>query len=120
MPVRPPVYLVIFPLALCFSNTCHAQDIHSPKAQKIITTLENMGINNHYIFSLVDTVDERVKDKYFTLGEEQIAGGSLKFGYSLESGFHPGDPELRFTPEDSNSSYIAHRDGVGYSYKLKF
>jgi hypothetical protein len=92
----------------------------SKKSQKIARMLDAMGMNNESVKAFVEYVDTRTRDKYFALSESRVMGGKLKLGYDLHDGVHPGKPELRYTPDNSNMSYVANRDGAIASYSLHF
>jgi hypothetical protein len=111
--------LIVCVCIITISSEAEAREL-SLKAQKVVQALEHLDIQSKTITEVVDYVDASVKKGYVALAQDEVAGGTLKMGYDLGSGFHPGDVQLRYTPEDSNTSYTASRTGVLASYQLHF
>jgi hypothetical protein len=115
----PASTLFVCVCIITISSEAEAREL-SAKAQKVVQALEHLDIQSQTITEVVDYVDASVKKGYVALAQDEVAGGTLKMGYDLGAGFHPGDLQLRYTPEGSNTSYTASRIGVLASYQLRF
>src|SRR5690348_2227754 len=93
----------------------------SKNAQKVVATLNMLGINSPEIKEFVDELNTHVKNGYFNLTEEQALGGTFSLRYPLNASGEPHRLQLNYSPEDMpHWNVTARRDSVMITYKLKF
>lgn len=90
------------------------------KAEKIIVMLNSMGIDNPEIIEFVNTVNNRTKDGYLMLHQENITEGTVSLRYKLKPAIGIKQLELQYKPQDSNMEYRLHSNSVMVNYKFSF
>jgi hypothetical protein len=110
-------------LLICLAGMAAAAETNehaSRNAEKILTILNSVGINDPQITQFIGRVDSHIHDKYLDLSEERMMGGNLSFRYNMNNGISTRQLELMYTPDDSHIQAIAKTDGITVNYKLKF
>ncbi len=90
------------------------------KAEKILLMLKAIGISDPDIREFAYKVEERTKDGYLMLHQEEVIGGKLSFRYKLKPNVSVRQLELQYVPDDSNFEYTARTNSVMMNYKFNF
>ncbi|MDE3016757.1 MAG: hypothetical protein KGI29_07580 [Pseudomonadota bacterium] len=99
---------------------------HSSKhAQKLMATLDSLGIDNPQVRKFVSEVDAHIDNGYLNLAGRDAPGGSImlryRFAAALPSGLSNRRLELAYQPQDvPHLEVVARTDGVTISYHFKF
>jgi len=93
----------------------------SKNAQKLIATLDSVGINDQDVKNFITETDSHVDHGYLYLSQEKVMGGNLALRYQLGSMPSSRHVELNFTPEDAPHIQLnARTDMVRVGYHLDF
>lgn len=92
----------------------------SKNAQKIIATLESVGINNKDVKAFISEANQYIDHGYLNLASRKMAGGKLTLRYQLSGGISTRQVELHFVPENSNFEGIARTNLIMVRYHLEF
>jgi hypothetical protein len=92
----------------------------SKNAQKLIATLNALGINSPEVQDFMNEVNSHVENGYFNFAQQDMMGGKLALRYPVSVPGIPHRLELNYTPNDSHVAVTARTDGIMVSYKLKF
>jgi len=112
--------------ALLMSLALSAKAADSPEqqstnAQKLLATLNQVGINSKEVTDFVTETDSRIDKKgTMPLAEEDIMGGKLSFRYDVKALPSGRQFELRYTPDDSHVNVVARTNILQVSYHLEF
>lgn len=93
----------------------------SKKVEKILDTLDRLGISNRHINQLVEEVDARNENGYFYLADQRFEDGQrLSLRYDTGGGLSTRRLELAYTPENSHYQFTASRNAVMVRYRYEF
>ncbi len=98
----------------------------SKNAQKILATLNLIGVNDKEIQNFIEESNAKFENGYLNLAQEEALGGkvTLRYGASEENSIDgrrmPRKLELYYAPEDSHLSITARTSGIQACYKFKF
>lgn len=92
----------------------------SKHAQKLIATLDSVGINNRDIQQFITSADSHVDKGYFYLTQQEAAGGNMSLRYRLGGRPSIRQMELHYAPENSRVELSAHTHSVRVSYQFEF
>ena len=118
---------IVAAAALLFSYMSSANAAPNPEhksrnAQKIIATLDKLGINHKVVRDFVTETDSHIKRKgYFTLRETNIAGGRLSLQCQTRGFPTARKFELIYEPEYApHFNITARTNGIEMRYHLDF
>lgn len=99
----------------------------SKNAQKLIATLDSVGINRKEIKDLITAAHSHVSHGYIYLAEKKIGGGHLSLRYSIGGASKLGMQhssrklELHYSPKKMNNlHFIAKTDLFLVRYHLEY
>jgi hypothetical protein len=96
----------------------------SKKVQRIIKTLDALGINDSNLISFIGKVDKRSGDGYVNLSQQeidtQLTKGTLSFRYVSDGGPSSKRLELHYAPDGSDWRYSVRQDAAKVAYQFKF
>jgi hypothetical protein len=92
----------------------------SKRAQRVIATLNSLGINDPDVANFVGDVDSRVDHGYLNLSQQKAMGGSISLRYKLGNLPSPRQVDLMYAPDDSHLQATAGTSGVMLGYHLEF
>jgi len=90
----------------------------SKNAQKVLATLNTLGITDPDIKDFITESNKHIQDGYLNLNEEKMWGGNVALRYQLD-GISSKRLELSYTPDDSHIHCTLKRDGLMVQYHLK-
>ena len=118
--------LLAIAAALLISLADSAKAVDNPEhkstnAQKLLATLDLIGINDKQVKDFVTETDSHIdKQGTMALSESQVMGGKLSFRYDVR-GLPSGKQfELRYTPDDSHMNMVARTNILEIRYHLEF
>lgn len=93
----------------------------SKRAQKIIATLESIGVNNSEVKNFVAQYDAHVDGKYFYLSDNKMKEGRLSLRYQLGERPSMKNLQLNFTPQyNSHVNMTLSTEGAMIRYHYEF
>lgn len=105
-------------------NAAAAEDPEHPSknAQKLIATLNTLGLNSPEVREFVEDINSHVKNGYFNFAQQEMLGGEFALRYRMRSSEFDTSKrlELSYTPEDSHTVITAQTNGIRVNYRLKF
>ena len=89
------------------------------RAERVLASLDSLGIQNSNISHLVRQVSDRTEKGYIYLTQEEMANGRVALRYDT------GMPnvkrmELAYTSDDKRTEIVASTRGVMFRYKYAF
>lgn len=92
------------------------------KVEKLLEMLRSIGISDPNITRLANEIDNRRRNGYLLLHEEQVQGGNLSLRYTTDNGggLAVKHFELLYAPENSHTEYSVRSNAVMVNYKLNF
>jgi hypothetical protein len=91
----------------------------SKSAQKVLATLNLLGMNDKDVQNLVSQADQNIDNGYFYLSETKTMGGKLCLRYDL-SAVSTRQVELRFAFDDSPVEFTARTNIAQVRYHHDF
>lgn len=98
----------------------------SKSAQKLIATLESVGINRPEIKNFIQSADTHVSHGYFYIAERKMMGGKVALRYVMSHGnigptYSNRRLELHYSPNSNDRvHFIARTDLVMFRYHLEY
>ena len=116
--------LVASLLLIGLADVAAAADVpehNSPNAQKLLATLNMVGINNQDVQQFINNADSRVEHGYLYMAEGDAMGGKLSLRYELGGGVGSRQMELRYAPDDSHMQVTVRTNIalVGLHYEFR-
>lgn len=90
------------------------------RAEKIIATLDKLGLNDSTVNRLVSQASERTKGGYFYLTEEEVDTGKVSLRYATGGGLNMRQMELAYVSDDKHYQVTASTQGVMVRYRHSF
>ena len=112
--------------ALLITFTSSARAAGSPEhkstnAQKLLATLDLVGINSKEVVDFVTETDSRIDKKgSMAIAEDNAIGGKLSLRYDVTSLPSGRQFELSYTPDDSHINITARTNKIEVGYHVRF
>lgn len=95
-------------------------NLKQKKVEKILEMLRSIGISDPRITKFANEIDNRRRDGYFLLYEEQTTVGNLSLRFVTEGKIGIKQLELHYAPEDSHMQYSIRKNAAMVNYKYNF